>query len=98
MIKVTGFFTTKDNGQFYKDPAIHLIPHLSFAGRTTLDVQIHVDGVQVGAAGFEDVPITLFDNATGNAYSAMIAALEVYVIEEMQPRNLECTFEIVSPV
>lgn len=97
MIKVTGLFTTSDNRRYFKSPELHLIPHLQFARRTSLDVHIVIEEQHIGAFGYEDVPIELFDGTSGNAYSAIISKLEQFVIDDMQPINPECIFEIVSP-
>ena len=90
MIKVTGFLQT--NGAHYKDALIKLTPHLQPSGLTSVDAHLWVGESQVGAIGFENVPITIFDNAQGNAYNAMVTSIEDYIITKLQEDNADCTF------
>ena len=92
MIQVTGFLTSKENGRYYKDPLIKLVPHMGAVGIMTVDAQLFNEENQVGGIGFENVPIDLFTASEGNAYSFIIDKIEEYVIASLQEINPDCTF------
>lgn len=98
MIQVTGLFRTKQNGRYFENPELHLVPQLQFYGKTLLEVHIFTEGLHTGGYLIEDIGIDIFEGATGNAYNYIIKELEKVVIDEAQSYNPDCVFEVVPVI
>lgn len=95
MIQFTGLLN--NNGTYYKDGYLVLLPHFMPFGETTLDVYIKdLNQKQLGTIGCQTIDKSIFDNLEGNnSYNVIIRALEDFVIDDLGSKNPEVTFTIV---
>ena len=94
MLKITGMLEVS-NGKYIKDPFAQLIPHLTFAGKMTCDVNLvvktEVASEQVGAMGYQNIPV---EGEVKEAYDALITALDKYVKADLEAKNPDLTIVI----
>jgi len=84
-IKVTGFFQNPQSGLIYDSPLLTLVPHLTYAGKISLDVNINNNG----CIGYQSIDrsILTYNTSIIDPYSQLIDALETYVIDDLQNSN-----------
>lgn len=84
-IKVTGFFQNPQSGLIYDSPLLTLIPHLTYAGGISLDVNINNNG----CIGYQSIDRSTlaYNTSITDPYSQLIDALETYVIDDLQNSN-----------
>lgn len=84
-IQVTGFFQNPQSGLIYDSPLLTLIPHLTYAGGISLDVNINNNGC-IGYQSIDRSTLT-YNTSITDPYSQLIDALETYVIDNLQNSN-----------
>lgn len=84
-IKVTGFFQNPQSGLIYDSPLLTLVPHLTYAGGISLDVNINNNG----CIGYQSIDRSTlaYNISITDPYSQLIDTLETYVIDDLQNSN-----------
>lgn len=84
-IKITGFFQNPQSGLIYDSPLLTLVPHLTYAGGISLDVNINNNG----CIGYQSIDRSTlaYNTSITDPYSQLIDALQTYVINDLQNSN-----------
>lgn len=84
-VKVTGFFQNPQSGLIYDSPLLTLVPHLTYAGGISLDVNINNNG----CIGYQSIDRSTlaYNTSITDPYSQLIDALETYIIDDLQNSN-----------
>jgi hypothetical protein len=103
-IQVTGSF--KNGYASYVSPQLHLIPHLTYRGIISMDVNIIVPTYATESAGVITYPyiqagvIPMYPSTSDlqypttptDPYSDLIDSLETYIITQVSGSNPDCIF------
>lgn len=101
-VKVTGFFQNPQSNLIYESPILALVPHLEYPGLMNMDVQIYPTGSNSynGTVGYSNIDKNELTYPSGDPYTALIYALEEYVITNLSGSNAineQATFEHWNP-
>lgn len=91
-IQVTGLFKNPKTGQLFQSPKLELVPHLTYRGEMSMDVNITSD--YAGAIPYDKIDRTLlsYNPDILDPYDQLIDALETYVINDLSTSNPDCIF------
>lgn len=100
-IQVTGLFKNPRSGQLFQSPKLELVPHLTYRGIITMDVNIISE--YRGAIPYENIDRSslTYNAEIADPYNQLIDALETFVIQNVSVSNPDCIFvkdiEIIEP-
>jgi hypothetical protein len=99
-LKVTGNLLLLNKTQV-ANPLISIIPHLMFAGKLSVDAHVYVkeseseNAQQVSGIGYQDIQM---EGALKEKHDAFLAELQLYIKNDLEAKNPDCTIEEVSSV
>lgn len=96
MITVTGFFQNPSNNLIYQSPTLTLVPHLTYPGQISMDVNIEGGGCIPYQA--IDRAALVYDADYKDPYDVLLDALHDYVVADLKAANTinsQATFDVV---